>query len=241
MKIRHISDLHFGGGDRQLRGLNDLINHLATQERGVIAITGDVVDGRNPNEWQRVLPYLRHLQTQGFKLLVVPGNHCCSNNLGVTFDLDACDRSWKAINDLCDVKLSKAGPRTWNIDGIKFIGLDSCLGNADDISPPLARGELGRSQIAWLEVELQDVLPTFILMHHKPHSKDFAHLLEDRQDFLNIIYRRDHVRAVLFGHIHKWSIFDQSGIRFFESDNTTISRRYRLIDTDDLTWKEIKF
>ena len=243
MKLIHISDLHIGGGDAQLHGLEMLVKHLLTNpvENASIIISGDIVDGRNGSEWVIASKVLKRLLERYQIILATEGNHDTSSNRGITYDDKAAQLATNNINALTKIKAGRNGIRVLDIDGIRIIGLNSCIGNEDDFFPPMARGELGISQLVELEILLQDSIPTFIVMHHKPLATDVMHTLEDREDFLALIKRREHVRAVMFGHMHLWSVKDVGHIRFFESDNTTISRQYRIIDTDTLKHQVVKF
>lgn len=244
MKIIHISDLHWGGGDEQKNGMIKMVDHLLTiaSPDTLIFVSGDVVDGRNRGEWVGALKALQPLSVayRG-RFFIVPGNHDTSNSRGLTYDDNAADRARFYINGLTNMFISKSGLRIHKLNGMKIIGVDTNIGNSDDWVAPLARGEIGKRQLAALEVELQDEIPTFIIMHHKPQSVDVFHTLEDRDDFLKLINRRDHVKAVFFGHMHEWSVHDVGTIRYFESDNTTCSYRYRVIDTDTLEYITVEF
>lgn len=240
MRIIHVSDLHWNGGSAQNKGFADLVAHLLANHdpEAFIIISGDVVEGVNRAEWVSARNLLASLSVayRG-RFWIVLGNHDCSNSRGITFDDNAADRSRFYVNALTNNFISKNGMRTVRINNMKFIILDSNIGNQDDWIAPLARGELGKPQLAELEFELQEQIPTFIALHHKPFATDIFHELEDKEEFLALINRREHVKAVFFGHLHQWSVKDIDGIRYFESDNTTVSRRYRVINSEDLSYE----
>lgn len=243
MKLIHISDLHIGGGDAQLHGLEMLVKHLLANpvENASIIISGDIVDGRNGSEWVTASKVLKRL-LERYRIIAVPGNHDISDRRGLTYDKRAADRTRFYINNLSpDFLLDKKGGRIFRHPDFKIIGLDTNIGQEGEFFPPLACGEIGDSQLAWLEVELQESIPTLIVMHHKVYCSDLFHRLEDRDKILALINRRDNVKAVCFGHLHEWSVVDRNGVQWIESDNTTISRRYRIIDTDDWSITDHKF
>lgn len=244
MNLIHLSDLHWNGGSAQNKGFVDMVEHLCSNivENALVIVSGDIVEGVSKAEWVSAKNLLARLSVAyGGRLVIVPGNHDTSNNKGITYDDNAADRTRFYINSLMQNFIGKNGMRVVRHQGMKFICLDSCIGNQDDWVAPLARGELGRQQLAALEVELQDIMPTFIIVHHKPFATDVFHTLEDKDQMLKILERRDHVKAGFFGHIHEWNIRDVNGIRWFESDNTTVSRRYRIIDSDTLEHTVNKF
>jgi len=245
MNIYHLSDLHWGAGYAQKVGFELAVNYLIqiNDVSGVIVVSGDVVEGVNKGEWVPARAHLMRLREVYLdRLLIVPGNHDCSDWKGITYCNNAASRTKFYLNTICpNFKPSSNGLRVTTNQGVKFIGVDTCIGNSDDRIPPLARGEIGTSQLAGLELELQDEVPTFIIMHHKPFSTNVTLLLEDRAEFLKLVRRRHHVKAVFFGHIHLSSVQDFGGVRYFESDNTTISRRVRVVDSESLEHFHITF
>jgi len=244
MKLIHVSDLHIGGGDAQLDGTRKFVRHMLDSpvEDASIIISGDIVDGRNGAEWVEARKVLASLSVRYKHVLICCGNHDVSDKRGLTYDKRAADRSRFYINGLCpDFKLTNKGLRIFDHPDFKIVGVDSNLGNDDDFFAPLARGEIGDGQLLGLEMELQDDKPIVIVIHHKAYCQDFFHLLEDADKFIKLIERRDNVKAIMFGHLHMWSLVNRKGVEWMESDNTSISHRYRILDTNDWSITEHKF
>lgn len=202
--IHHLSDLHIGASASEAAQLKRIVSALvlraASGERAVI--TGDLTETSAPEEWARLKTILAPL-CEVMPVHMVLGNHDCGNH-GITYDAQRAARA--------DAALAKIGTQpdrtarrvtTWGCGPYKIIGLDSSYGNEDDWLPPLARGEIGAEQFAALEVEVAEVVPTVVILHHHPRWKDPAHLLEDRGALTQIIARRPQVVGVLFGHQHE--------------------------------------
>jgi 3',5'-cyclic-AMP phosphodiesterase len=84
---------------------------------------------------------------------------------------------------------------------LRFILLDSLL--ATNVTP----GQLGKSQRTWLGeyLEAQTTKPTVVFVHHDPDlNKDSA--LVDADRLLEMLVPRQHVKALIFGHTHVYSL-----------------------------------
>ncbi len=72
-------------------------------------------------------------------------------------------------------------------------------------------GELGESQLAWLDRTLRDLpeKPTIIMVHHNPlpavlpPGKTASGLL-DTQPLIDVIDKHSKVKALIYGHTHTW-------------------------------------
>jgi 3',5'-cyclic-AMP phosphodiesterase len=84
---------------------------------------------------------------------------------------------------------------------LRFILLDSLL--ATNVTP----GQLGKSQRTWLGeyLETQTAKPTVVFVHHDPDlNKDSA--LVDADRLLEMLVPQQHVKALIFGHTHVYSL-----------------------------------
>ena len=236
MILAHASDPHIGEGADNARHLAT----LATIWRGqydarlidAVVITGDLTHNGERAEWdalsRALAPCLGHVP-----LLLLLGNHDCGA-LGITYDADTARMSRREAAALSHPHSRYAhGLRVWWMDGVKVIGLDSQAGNAGEILPPLARGELGAMQIAALEGELADEVPTILALHHHPLWSEWAHKLEDSDQLLALIDRRPHVMHVLYGHRHHAQNQRVGGVQYVASGKTTA-----LVD-GRLVWREV--
>lgn len=233
MKIAHVSDIH-GDGE----GLRAIVASILAREdlaQLALAITGDVTDDGQPHEWRGVQQALAPL-TGLIPIWMVPGNHDCGMS-GITYDEERAQRSRHAIDMISTTPIiaSPTGLRVWRWGVNRIIGLDSQRGQAGEILPPLARGEIGKAQIAALEVELADPSPTVVLLHHHPLWDEALHVLEDAAALKALIERRPQVKAVLFGHQHKEALWGTPKTRLWvSSGKSTDQLAYRLLDLETM-------
>ncbi|MGQ9916604.1 MAG: metallophosphoesterase family protein [Bryobacteraceae bacterium] len=90
---------------------------------------------------------------------------------------------------------------------VRFIVLDSL------IMPNFTPGLLGKDQRTWLAQYLDTArpLPTVLFMHHTPDDSDSA--LLDMPRLFDIIRERKMVKAVVFGHSHRYAHLAWGGIQ----------------------------
>jgi predicted phosphodiesterase len=80
-----------------------------------------------------------------------------------------------------------------------------------------APGELGDEQLKWLEHELNFHFhrPAIIVIHHNPQFGAVTTGLRDTSALMELLVRKRHVVAVVFGHTHDWHVTQhESGIHF---------------------------
>lgn len=241
MKLIHWSDLHIGGSAGELGALKRLVAHVlarADLAACALCVTGDITDDAQPQQWRDVQRTLAPL-TGLIPIFMVPGNHDAGAH-GVTFDKARAERSRTFIDAIATTpERTTHGLRVWRWADHKIVGLDSTRGQAGELLPPLARGEIGAEQLAALEVELMDDEDTIILLHHHPRWHDAAHLLEDAGALTHLLTRRPRVRAVLFGHQHVEALWGRSPARLWISSGKTTAAQagrllYRELDLETL-------
>lgn len=237
MKIIHISDTH-GEGE----ALKALVGHILAREdlaQLALAITGDITDDSQPAEWRTVQQALAPL-VGIVPIWMVPGNHDTGMK-GITYDEERAARARTACDMISTTPItaSPTGLRVWRWGTHRVIGLDSQRGQAGELLPPLARGEIGAAQLAALEAELADPAPTIILLHHHPLWSEWAHALEDSEQLLALLDRRPQVKAVLYGHRHR----EESATRgkhgahktlYLGAGKSTEDRAYRILELETL-------
>ena len=74
-------------------------------------------------------------------------------------------------------------------------------------------GSLGAAQLTWLDRALTERAdkPALVMMHHNPQFDPPADGkvwsgLEDTAQLLELLARHNHVKSLIFGHSHNWSI-----------------------------------
>jgi 3',5'-cyclic AMP phosphodiesterase CpdA len=71
-----------------------------------------------------------------------------------------------------------------------------------------APGELGDTQLKWLEHELNFHFhrPAIIVIHHNPQFGAITTGLRDTTALMELLARKPHVKAVVYGHTHDWHV-----------------------------------
>lgn len=78
-----------------------------------------------------------------------------------------------------------------------------------------APGELGAAQLDWLARELtfHNRRPAIIVCHHNPQFGAVTTGLRDTTALMDLLARKPHVKAVVYGHTHDWHVTrHESGI-----------------------------
>lgn len=202
-----VSDVHLPSDPRQHAGpqmpaenLRVVIADILAQPRppeGVV-INGDLSlkDGR-PGDYKTLLDLLGPLRKAGIPIHLVLGNH------------DDRGAFREAVGGTMPVESKVDGRQVGAFDalGHRFVMLDSL--DKIDATP----GSLGATQLAWLgrELDAHKGLPTLLFVHHNPRSKRVAGLI-DGDALFEVIRPRPWVKAVVFGHTHRWTHSREAGI-----------------------------
>jgi len=160
-------------------------------------VNGDLAlkDGQ-PGDYATFAELVKPLRLSGIDVHLTMGNH------------DNREKCWEGCWELTTNK--KMMPLR-HLDVItsavvNWVLLDSL--DETDSTP----GELGASQISWLDRALRDApdRPTIIMVHHNPQGpvepgKKQTGLL-DTDAFMRVVDRHHKVKAWIFGHTHSWEV-----------------------------------
>lgn len=200
--------------------LHTLVDSLKSIQVEKVMGTGDFTEHGRMEEWAWIRKEL--LELIDYSNI---GNHDAGWN-GIWFQNSAYEMALRALR--------KSTPYYFEDFGdYRFITLDTMqdLGRA---RWSIARGRIGKKQMKWLEKALDTPNKCIVMLHHHPFFRTPSLELIDSKDFLTL---SDKMHAVFYGHKHE---ADVSG-KFFASDATLMSRRYRVVDLKDLTWFWIHF
>jgi 3',5'-cyclic-AMP phosphodiesterase len=77
-------------------------------------------------------------------------------------------------------------------------------------SPP---GSVGTEQLNWLaqSLDARPGKPALVVAHHDA-KRGSDHALHDAEALYNVMTRRRHVKAYIFGHTHRWQVGNHHGI-----------------------------
>ena len=212
-KIIHLSDLHIGfnGQDlkRRLEGIVQSIIFVKESAKDyVIVLTGDLVEkATDLASHQAAKINLEILQSHGFKVLVIPGNHDYGTGT------NANHKYQKKFKQLFYDDENLIFPKLDIIDEIAFIGLDSMEAEMHTFDKLGANGELGIEQRNRLEALLDQELVKkcnfrVVYLHHHPFDPWLFHELKDSTELGDILQKHGNIDAILFGHNHhfrKWN------------------------------------
>jgi len=69
-------------------------------------------------------------------------------------------------------------------------------------------GQLGAAQLTWLthELDARPEKPAIIVVHHNPQFPMVTTGLLDTSALMEVLLPRRHVKAIIFGHTHNWSV-----------------------------------
>lgn len=206
INVLHLSDLHVGEHPGRRAALARIVTWIIANLSAattLVAVTGDITHNGLPGEWSKASAELARLRVAGFVVVPVPGNHDCGM-LGLTWRADrraGFDRLWREV---ASQPLASRWPQVVLFGGWRFIALDSCEGNSDDWIP-LARGELGKAQIARLEGELAELGPACVLLHHHVIDSNPTTQLDEAEGVAELLGRRA-LPLLLNGHRHKRAV-----------------------------------
>jgi 3',5'-cyclic-AMP phosphodiesterase len=113
-------------------------------------------------------------------------------------------------------------------DGLRFVLLDSLL------APNVTPGQLGHAQRTWLGTFLGQAppLPTTIVVHHTLSDADGS--LVDVDRLFDVIRPLTQVKAILYGHSHRYHVDDRDGIQQINLPAVG----YNFADSEPVGWVE---
>lgn len=93
--------------------------------------------------------------------------------------------------------------------GLRFLMLNSQLGDTWDAASPrfdTGTGSLGAEQLAWVEEQLADGVPSILVLHHQPFvlARDEVPGATHPDLFSIMAAYPDQIRLVISGHMHRW-------------------------------------
>ncbi|HTL29786.1 MAG TPA: metallophosphoesterase [Tepidisphaeraceae bacterium] len=172
-----------------------LVNGDCALDHGTAAAYATFTEGLDP------------IRTAGVPVHLGLGNHDARADFANAFPTD--DVRVKEITDHT-VSIVRLPTVDWYI-------LDSL------VKTKYTPGALGPAQLAWLakSLDANPDRPSVLMMHHQPDTRaEKANGLTDTQALLEIVHPRKQVKAVLFGHTHIWTHYEQEGIHFVNLPTT---------------------
>ncbi|HIF51239.1 MAG TPA: 3',5'-cyclic-AMP phosphodiesterase [Thiotrichaceae bacterium] len=210
IKIIQITDTHiidddaplFSGFDTSV-SLLQVIDNIRENESDadLILLTGDLIHEATKTSYHKLS---EHLSTLSIPVFCLPGNHDDPEILNEIMTMNGYGLG----------KVIKAGQ--WLI-----ILLDTCVKGEH-------RGELSNSELEFLETTLASHANThcLIALHHHPVPINSpwmdAMSLTNTKELLSIIDKFDHVRALVWGHIHQEFELLRNNVRLLGTPSTCL-------------------
>ncbi len=167
----------------------------------LILLTGDLVHEPTETSYQKLADYLSVLT---IPILCIPGNHDDPGLMNYIMGANGYDTG----------KLISSG--RWLI-----ILLNTCLIGEHS-------GELSDTELDFLRSSLESNLDNhcLIALHHHPVSISSSWMdamdLINAEEFLNIVDDFDHVRAIIWGHIHQEFELDRNNVKLLGTPSTCL-------------------
>ena len=202
-----ITDLHIDDPPRALKDgrdttenhLKQVLTNIPFDEVEFLICTGDLVAKPSAAAYKRLVSLLKDVPQP---IYCLPGNHD---------DLPLAIESTQGSN------------LNWNKTLIQAPWLIIFL---DSHEPDTVHGRLGETELAFLEITLQQnpTLHTLICLHHHPVpiSSEWLdqHIVRDQQSFFNVIDNYPQVRGIIWGHIHQAFEVQRNGKRLLGTPST---------------------
>ncbi|MEE4661292.1 MAG: 3',5'-cyclic-AMP phosphodiesterase [Halieaceae bacterium] len=211
LRLVQITDTHLkqeAGGSLVGMNTDNSLAHvidLVKREQPAIDLvlgTGDISDHGSEEAYQRAAVFFSRLEAP---VLWLPGNHD---------DASAMNRVLGQQGKL----LRAAVGGNWIV-----VLLNSQI-------PGEVGGELGATELAWLEECLQyaerNQLHCLVCLHHQPVPMGSAwidtQMVADRESFFATLARYSCVRGVLWGHVHQQLDAERDGVRLMSTPSSCI-------------------
>ena len=203
-----MSDLHLTRGGCPIWETNTMehFNQSIDIIRGMqnidaILVTGDISD--DGSEWTY------QYADRSFSILGIPTLCCPGNHDALKMMLEEYKPSFYQIS-----------PPSYKIEGWKIVMLNSVTPADESPDQNKARGFLSDESLDYVKQELEEGLPTIIALHHPPLEPGGwlnRRLLENRDEFNQIINSYPNARLVIYGHIHYFTEVQQGHIKYSSS------------------------
>lgn len=194
MKIIIISDLHITENGVSIWDTDTLSHFISVKclieiipDVDAVIVCGDIADDGSLWAYNFVSCELDKLNVPVY---YVPGNHDNVINMKTV------------INPHLFLK-------SFEIQGWKFILLNSVMPDPTDITNNMSRGLLNEQDLANLKEEMKTDSNVCLVLHHPPIEQDGwlnRKLLDNKEDLNSIIVDDEKIKLILYGHTHYHSI-----------------------------------
>ncbi len=205
-----LSDPHIGPKVESVNRDTNMADHLRASVTEVLAtksplagvfINGDcALKAGLPDEYTTFTSLVKPFSEAGLPLHMTLGNHDDRTNF------------WKALNVASDA----ARPvRSKHVSVVKSTLVNWFLLDSLDVVDK-APGRLEPAQRDWLakSLDAHSDKAALVMVHHNPHLDPTKPntSLQDTAELFEVLLPRQHVKALFFGHSHKWDVKEKDGL-----------------------------
>lgn len=202
-----LSDTHVAADPTRQNRDNVMADNLKAVVEGILAepgrplgafVNGDLAFNEGQSaDYETFLSLVRPLRDAGIPLHLTLGNH------------DHRDNFRKALHaePPADKAIENKHVSVVNGPNFRVLILDSLI--RTNHTP----GLLGDEQRGWLAraLDAEPDRPTLVFVHHNPSKDEGA--LNDHDALFEVLGPRRQVKALVFGHTHRWSLGERGGVR----------------------------
>lgn len=205
MRILHLSDIHLTENGQIIWDTDTKchFDKMIEKIRKMTDIDAIIVSGDLSNdgsEWT-----YKYIDNQ-FSSLNIPAYCCPGNHDNINMMLKKYHPKFYQIKKYVDIK------------GWRFYFLNSVIADENNSKQNKARGMISENQLITLEELLfNNRIPSVIVFHHpskEPGGWLNRRLLENRNEFNDMVSKYPHVKLVLYGHIHYNIQHEHNGILY---------------------------
>lgn len=221
-----LSDVHIAGDLGQTRNgacmaenLRNVLAEVSAGDADHLLINGDIaLDAGEPADYASFSELLVPVRQAGIPVHLAVGNH------------DHRERLAMALEQPLDAALQRAVASIF-VGGLHWLMLDSLEHVAD------VPGSLGEPQLCWLRDSLAQHrrIPSVICLHHNPEPSIWG--LRDFERFLEVVLPQRCVKAIIFGHTHRFRTYQREGVHFINQPAVG----YRFNPVASLGWLNARF
>ena len=205
-----LSDTHIGPKPESIARETNMADHLRASVKEVLAAQGSLagvfINGDCAlkaglmDEYATFTSLVKPLTDAGLTLHLTLGNHDDRANF------------WKALNVASDAALPV---QSKHVSVIKSAAANWFLLDSLDVVDK-APGKLDQAQRDWLAKALDAHAdkPALVMVHHNPHLDPTKPngALQDTTELFEVLLPRKHVKALFFGHSHRWELKEKEGM-----------------------------
>lgn len=202
MRILHISDIHLTEQGVPIWGVNTM-EHFHKLVDGIKAhpnIDAIIISGDLSNDGTR---WTYEYADGAFSQLGVP-TYLCMGNHDNFVSLNKHTQYCKNVREL-------------QIDDWGILFLNSVIPDADNPEKNKARGEIDIEQLSLIKNTSPKYKNVVLVLHHPPVETGGwldRRILENRKELVECIEECGNIRLVMYGHIHCYTNYVQSGVLY---------------------------